>query len=126
MNRLYVAEPVPSTVSTVADHLLRVRAGDVVFLLGGWCVRWAGAPTGWRPHPTAWTRSACALGSTPRPRGPACPSREGVVMVGETQPPAAHALAWEANRLIGAGGARWCCRSRRSSAPRTSRGGSPG
>ena len=100
MSRLYVAEPSPSSASSVADHLLRVRAGDVVFLLGA-LVRALGGSTEGLPTATrvdtdrarAWVAAAAAdLRARPG---------EGVVIVGDTQPTAAHLLAHEANRLVG-------------------------
>ncbi len=102
MSRLYVAEPTPSMVTPVADHVLPVRAGDVVHLLRA--LVWALGGEAPQPDPPparldaarvrAWVDAAAAdlLRS----------GSEGLVMVGESQPPAAHLLAYQANRRIGA------------------------
>ncbi len=104
MNRLYVAEPTPSTVASVADHDLRVRGGDVPFLLGELARAVGVAPAGLPPTPDrlasdkvqAFVRHAAA--DLMDHRG------EGLVLVGESQPPGAHALAHRINEALGNAG----------------------
>ena len=104
LNRLYLAEPSPSGASPLADHLLRVRSGDVIFVLAELVRALGGRVDGLPPVPErldgervrAWV--AAAAGDLLSGPG------EGVVVVGDAQPAAAHALAHEANRIVGAFG----------------------
>ncbi|HKS97772.1 MAG TPA: TAT-variant-translocated molybdopterin oxidoreductase, partial [Terriglobia bacterium] len=100
MNRLYVAESMVSSTGAMADHRLRLRSSDVETLaravaagLGVKGVAPAGAlpgvPAGWIP---ALVRDLQAH------RG------ASLVIAGEYQPPAVHALAHAINEALGNAG----------------------
>jgi len=106
MNRLYVAECVPSPTGALADHRLRLRAGEVrqaasallAALAAGGEVRVPGlaAP----PEVRAWAGAAA--------RDLALHRGAGVVIAGGRQPPEVHALAHLLNEATGnAGRTAW-------------------
>ncbi len=74
LNRLYLAEPSPSGASPLADHLLRVRSGDVIFVLAELVRALGGRVDGLPRFPSVWTGSACGPGSRRR-RAICCPGR---------------------------------------------------
>src|SRR5579871_420280 len=63
MNRLYVAEPMPTATGSKADHRLPLRAGDLKSSPGRWRPGWA-RPTDRSPARTATSTN----GSDPSPR----------------------------------------------------------
>jgi molybdopterin-containing oxidoreductase family iron-sulfur binding subunit len=100
MSRLFVAEAMPSPTGTLADVRLRVRTVDVAALAA---------------------RLAAAVGVATGAPLPALPSgvesfvaaaaaellaagRAGVVVTGDRQPPAVHALAYAINQAVGSVG----------------------
>ncbi len=104
MSRLFVAEPLPSGLSSLADHGLRVRAGDIVFLLGLLVRELGGRTDGLARAPDRLDAERVRAWVAAAGRDLRANAGAGVVVVGDTQPPAAHALAHEANRVIGAFG----------------------
>jgi molybdopterin-containing oxidoreductase family iron-sulfur binding subunit len=111
MNRLYVVEGMWSPTGTLADHRLRVRAGDVVAvaaallrevvaLLGdraGAAARGAAgalAPLAdTAPAPAAWLQALA--------RDLVAAAGSGIVIAGEEQTTAVHALAFALNEALG-------------------------
>ena len=95
MNRLYVVEPMPTITGAAADHRLALRAGDVERLaraiaaaLG---VRGVAAPAGLEAH-AAWVAAVA--------RDLAAHAGTSLVVAGDTQPPAVHALARAMNQTL--------------------------
>jgi molybdopterin-containing oxidoreductase family iron-sulfur binding subunit len=94
MNRLYVVESTPTSTGAMADHRLPMRASDVYFfaealgsgLAGGGGAIAPNTPANWLP---ALVRDLQNL------RG------ASLVIAGEQQPPAVHALAHVMNDLLG-------------------------
>jgi molybdopterin-containing oxidoreductase family iron-sulfur binding subunit len=95
MNRLYVIEPTPTTTGAMADHRLSIAAGDMESLarslaseigLSVSATNDAVAPTGWVD---AVARDLLAH------------QGRSLVMAGEHQPPAVHALAHAMNDALG-------------------------
>jgi MoCo/4Fe-4S cofactor protein with predicted Tat translocation signal len=97
MNRLYVAEPTPTSTGAIADHRLAMRAGEVDGLAravaAGLGVAGVAATT---TAPANWV---AAVVSDLKAAGSA-----GLVIAGDSQPPAVHALAHAINRALGAVG----------------------
>jgi molybdopterin-containing oxidoreductase family iron-sulfur binding subunit len=102
-SRLYVVESQLSTTGTMADERLRRRLGDVPA-----CARALaaalnlpaplGGPPESPPEVAAWARSVAA-DLRRRPRGTT------LVLAGDRQPPAVHALAYAINHALGNGDA---------------------
>jgi Fe-S-cluster-containing dehydrogenase component len=95
MNRLYVAEPMPTPTGTKADHRLPMRAGDVEAFAWGLAgaLNAAGVPkTGSREF-DAWTG--------PIARDLAAHRGTSLVIAGECQPPTVHVLAHAMNAALG-------------------------
>jgi MoCo/4Fe-4S cofactor protein with predicted Tat translocation signal len=95
MNRLYVAEPAPTPTGAIADHRLPVRASRVeamVRALGG-AVEGGSTPSVGDEEADKFLAAAAKDLKTARSRG--------VVVVGERQPPAVHALALRINQTLG-------------------------
>ncbi|HMP40810.1 MAG TPA: 4Fe-4S dicluster domain-containing protein, partial [Roseiflexaceae bacterium] len=96
-NRVYVAEPTPTTSGFMADHRLAVRSGLVESLARALAnelgVAGVAAGAALSEAQQAWVRSAAA-----DLRGAAGRS---IVTVGEQQPPIVHALAHAMNAAIG-------------------------
>jgi molybdopterin-containing oxidoreductase family iron-sulfur binding subunit len=93
MNRLYVVESSPSLTGALADHRLAVRPSDVeqvgralAAALGG------GAPAAASPH-QAWI--------APLAKDLQAHAGRSLVLAGEWQPPAVHALARTLNEQLG-------------------------
>jgi molybdopterin-containing oxidoreductase family iron-sulfur binding subunit len=97
MNRLYVIESTPSSSGAKADHRLPLRASDIVGIANGIAVMWEDLE-----------RAVGGVGTPPvmgflRPlladlRNPA---RSTVVLAGDHQPPAVHALVHSINTRRG-------------------------
>ncbi len=84
-NRLYVAEPTPTITGTMADHRLACAAGDIAVLAQALAGKHDEATLANLPeHQQQWL--AAAKGELSSNRGAA------LVLVGEGQPPAVHAL----------------------------------
>jgi len=96
MNRLYVVEPMPTPTGTKADHRLPLRAADVEQF--AWSLAAAlGADTGGRQSaPGAYDKWIAPIArDLQRHRG------SSLVIAGEQQSPAVHALAHSMNALLG-------------------------
>jgi molybdopterin-containing oxidoreductase family iron-sulfur binding subunit len=106
MNRLYVAEGMPSPTGALADHRLRLRTGEVrqaaaallAALAEGGQVRLPALPAAPEGSPVppevrAWAAAAA--------RDLALHRGEGVVLAGGRQPPEVHALAHLLNEATG-------------------------
>ena len=100
MSRLYVVECAPSTTGTMADHRLRRRSADIAAVaraIGGALPQMAAVLA----TPVALDASgarfagAVARDLLRRARG------HTLVVVGERQPPALHALGWAMNAALG-------------------------
>lgn len=95
MNRLYVVESTPSSTGMKADHRLPMKAGDVASF-----ARALGALVGAHTEPTGAVGEGATLlgaiaGDLQAHKG-AC-----VVIAGDHQPPAVHALAHAMNQALG-------------------------
>ncbi len=106
MNRLYVAEAGYSVTGGVADHRLRMRAGEVAGFAREVCEALA------RTHGVAALAPLGAPASGERARLAAAVAKDlhrvrgrGLVLVGRRQPPALHALAAAVNAALGNVGA---------------------
>ncbi len=95
MNRLYVAEPAPTSTGAIADHRLPLRASRIEAAarallagIGGGAVPSVGGDTADRFLASA-AKDLAAAGST------------GLVVAGDRQPPAVHAVAHAINSAIG-------------------------
>lgn len=100
MSRLYVAEPRISPTGSLADHRLAARASEIGMLAASLlaAVRGGGAPRG-SSLPEAHRRWVAAAAADLRAmRGRA------LVVVGDRQPAAVHALGHAINAAIGAAG----------------------
>jgi molybdopterin-containing oxidoreductase family iron-sulfur binding subunit len=97
MNRLYVVESTPSPTGVKADHRVRVRAGDVEHVAravaAGVGVAGQGGATQIAGLDGAVLKALVADLSSHRGRS--------LVVAGETQPPAVHALAHALNQALG-------------------------
>jgi len=97
MNRLYVVEPMPTPTGTKADHRLPLRAADVEQF--AWSLAAAvGADTGGRkgiPNAAFDKWIGAIARDLQRHRG------ASLVIAGEQQSPAVHALAHSMNALLG-------------------------
>ena len=92
INRLYVAEPMVTITGAKADHRLGMRAADVEGFARDIAAAVVGGAAAAGPH-ARWVRAIAddlkaAKGS-------------GLVIAGETQPPAVHALAYALNDALG-------------------------
>jgi molybdopterin-containing oxidoreductase family iron-sulfur binding subunit len=104
MNRLYVIESTPSSTGAHADHRVPVRAAEIVSVAQRLVARVSGAASADVPMQRGWpsmstdelTRSADIIHTDlARHMG------AGIVVVGEPQPPAVHALAHKLNQDLG-------------------------
>jgi molybdopterin-containing oxidoreductase family iron-sulfur binding subunit len=97
MNRLYVVESTPSNTGAMADHRLPMRASEVESFASALAVRLGVAAGAARASatraPNDWI--AALARDLERHRG-AC-----LIVVGEEQPPAVHALAHAMNAALG-------------------------
>jgi molybdopterin-containing oxidoreductase family iron-sulfur binding subunit len=101
MSRLYVAEPRISPTGSLADHRLAARASEIGALAAALLaeVRGAASPSGaaLSPAQRQWVASAAADLRAKRNRA--------LVVVGDRQPAAVHALGHTINAALGAPGA---------------------
>jgi MoCo/4Fe-4S cofactor protein with predicted Tat translocation signal len=96
LNRLYVVETMPTSTGAVADHRKAVRASEVAAFAGELAsqVGVAAANSGAASKvPADWTRAAA--------KDLAAHRGASLVVVGEEQPPAVHALAHAMNAALG-------------------------
>ena len=92
MNRLYVIEPTLSTTGAMADHRLAMTAGAIESVARTIASRISSAPT-----PSSYRPVDCG-----GDRGFAKTSRgASLVIAGDQQPPAVHALVHEINHALG-------------------------
>jgi MoCo/4Fe-4S cofactor protein with predicted Tat translocation signal len=88
MNRLYVIESTPTTTGAKADHHIPVNARWVEY-----CARWL---AGWGDAPSGLARAFHAMTADVRAH-----KGSSVVIVGDHQPPAVHAIAHQINAELG-------------------------
>ena len=100
MNRLYVAETAPSPTGSIADHRLPARASQIEAIARG-------AARGRQ----RWRRRIRRVGSAEIDKWIAAAAKDlqanrgaGVVVAGDQQPPAVHALAHAMNAALGNAG----------------------
>src|SRR3984885_13034037 len=97
LNRLYVVESMPSSTGAVADHRKPLRAGDIEAfareLAAASGVAGANSAAASSKGPAEWTQ---AVG-----KDLAAHRGSSVVIAGEEQPPAVHALAHAMNAALG-------------------------
>ena len=96
MNRLYVVEPMPTVTGGVADHRLPLRAGDVERLARG-----VAAAVGARGVTAPGGLEAHAGGIAAVARDLTAHAGTSLVVAGDAQPPAVHALALAMNQALG-------------------------
>jgi molybdopterin-containing oxidoreductase family iron-sulfur binding subunit len=98
MNRLYAAEPSPSITGVMADHRLPVAAGEIEGLARALAEQLGVAPgspgTGPYAPDANWIEAAAR--DVRQHRG------KSLVIAGESQPPAVHALVHQINQSLGA------------------------
>ena len=94
MNRLYVAEPTPTITGAMADHRLPIAAGRDRRTRAR-----AGRGTGLGIARQGRTRTT--IGSRRRRRTFSAHAGKCIVIAGETQPPAVHALVHHINAALG-------------------------
>ena len=95
LNRLYVVEPTPSNTGSMADHRLRLRASEVEAFARALAVQLGiqrGAPPAIPPAATKWIPAVAK--DLQNHRG------GSVVIAGDEQPPAVHALAQAMNAAL--------------------------
>ena len=97
LNRLYVVESMPSSTGAVADHRRPLRAGDIeAFARELAAATGVGGTTGGAAGskiPADWTRAVA--------KDLAAHRGSSLVIAGEEQPPAVHALAHAINAALG-------------------------
>jgi MoCo/4Fe-4S cofactor protein with predicted Tat translocation signal len=94
MNRLYVAEPTPTPTGSVADHRLPLRASQVEGATRALLAAvQGGAPSTGNADLDKFLAAAAKDLTASRGRG--------VVVVGDRQPPAVHAVTHRLNQLLG-------------------------
>ncbi len=91
MNRLYVAEPAVTVTGAKADHRLPVKGSEVEQLARDIALAVAGTPATGK-----WAKWANAVAADLQSA-----HGSGLVIAGETQPPAVHALAYALNEALG-------------------------
>jgi molybdopterin-containing oxidoreductase family iron-sulfur binding subunit len=96
MNRLYVAEPMPTPTGTKADHRLPLRAGDIEEL--AWAL---GTALGAANGPKSGDNADIYKWIGPIARDLQNHKGASLVMAGEHQPPVVHALAHVMNASLG-------------------------
>ena len=98
MNRLYVAETAPSPTGAIADHRLPARASQIEAIARALqaAVAGGGGSTAGSAEFDTWVAAAAA--DLQANRG------AGVVVAGDQQPPAVHALAHAMNAALGNAG----------------------
>jgi MoCo/4Fe-4S cofactor protein with predicted Tat translocation signal len=100
MNRLYVVETSPTTTGMKADERLPLRASEVEFFARALATRLGLGDFAGRDAASAEARAFLELlvGDLQKP------GASSVVLAGDGQPPAVHALAHAINQLLGNGG----------------------
>jgi molybdopterin-containing oxidoreductase family iron-sulfur binding subunit len=93
MNRLYAVEPTPTITGAMADHRLPVSSTEVEEIARALAQQLGVAAEGETTTHTAWI--AAVAHDLQAHRG------AGIVIAGETQPPAVHALAHWINHQLG-------------------------
>jgi MoCo/4Fe-4S cofactor protein with predicted Tat translocation signal len=97
LNRLYVVESMPSSTGAVADHRKPLRAGDIEAftreLAAASGVAGANSAAASSKVPAEWTRAVA--------KDLAAHRGASLVIAGEEQPPAVHALAHAVNAALG-------------------------
>ena len=96
MNRLYVVESTPSLTGAIADHRLPLRAPEIEGFARAVAAAVGGAAGGAAPAPAESAAWVAAVAKDLQ----AHPGRS-LVIAGEYQPPAVHALAHEINQRLG-------------------------
>jgi len=96
MNRLYVAEPMPTPTGTKADHRLPLRAGDIEEF--AWAL---GTAVGAANGPKSGDNADINKWVGPITRDLQNHKGASLVMAGEHQPPVVHALAHVMNASLG-------------------------
>jgi molybdopterin-containing oxidoreductase family iron-sulfur binding subunit len=94
LNRLYVVEGSPSLAGASADHRLALRGSEIEGFARALAAELGLAVAGGAAH--AWTKPLAADLKRAGARG--------LVLVGESQPPAVHAIAHAVNEALGAVG----------------------
>ena len=95
MNRLYVVEGTPSNTGSVADHRLQLRASEIESFARALARELGVAAGGESKADDRWTKWIKAVASDlQQHRG------SGIVIAGEFQPPAVHALAHAMNHAL--------------------------
>ncbi len=92
MNRLYAVESMPTTAGAVADHRLPLSASEVEKFARSLAAA-LGLPMGEPPSPALWVKAVAA--DLEKHHG------SSVVIPGEQQSPAVHALAHAMNQALG-------------------------
>ena len=96
MNRLYAAESTPSITGSMADHRLPLASGEIAELARAIAAQIEGRAGAASLSGEARTRWISAVaGDLKKNRG------SGIVIAGERQPPAVHALAHWMNQTLG-------------------------
>ncbi|HXE79416.1 MAG TPA: TAT-variant-translocated molybdopterin oxidoreductase [Vicinamibacterales bacterium] len=95
MNRLYVAEPAPTTTGAIADHRLPVRASRIEAIARALAAAVRGEAASERLDEQAAAWVAAAAADLRENRG------AGVVLAGRAQPPVVHAIAHALNTALG-------------------------
>ncbi len=98
MNRLYVAEPLPTVTGSNADHRLPLQASAMEALARGVALRLGIPDSTGGPGPTSpghqnWIEAVADDLKAHRGRG--------LIVAGASQPPSVHLLAREMNRFLG-------------------------
>ena len=97
MNRMYAAEPTPSLTGVMADHRIAVAGGEIERLARALAAALGvGGNQAQGGEHADWIRAAA--GDLQQHRG------RCIVVAGEGQPPAVHALAHQMNAALGAAG----------------------
>jgi len=100
MNRLYVIESTPTSTGAKADHRIPIRAGDALsfmrMMFAPGLAQLGGVPTQPSPAMEAELQRANAIADDLRKAG-----GRSVVIVGDHQPPAVHAVAHYTNLTLG-------------------------
>ncbi len=94
MNRLYVAEPAPSPTGSIADHRLPLKASQMESAARAILAALHGGSAASLGNEEADKFLASAIKDLSAARG------KGVVVVGDRQPPAVHAVALAINQVL--------------------------
>ena len=97
MNRLYVVEAMPTPTGSVADHRLAIRNSDMENFLRALASELAVAGV---PKPSVELSGAAKEWIKPLAKDLKLNEGKSLVVVGDTQPPAVHALAYAINAAL--------------------------